>query len=338
MGNVYVDTSGITRINFMGAVDDHLPAVTFDNEDSVVDQGDYTSFGSSILSENKIIEKGTKLSSAVSISLAEKANQLGLRGQEYSDYVELNIIPAIKTKKDSAVSALVAPVEDKTFEKPFSQNTGANLIDVLKQTNNEQSEIASETLNAINHMTTLMQNQNEILKQANEIAIEKNRIHEVELHSKDAFNQSLIEGVMSMGQSLGYLPTLIETIAISSDRNAELQNVANSHHFQKNVNDSYEFNHNKDDEQGSTQSLKNISNHLASSATSHASIVQPIKNQGDLAKVKKIDHDEENSLEFLDFLSSAVDGLTEQIADVDIFTYLLDETRIKKEDLRNGNY
>ena len=277
-------------------------------------------------SNNRIINGDTIQLSEVDALRVQKASDLNLTSREFSDFVELGIEPAVVQKRDNNISRLKSVVPDIDFTLPSSPITSTKLVDVIKEGADVQNDILSETLEAFNHLVTLFQNQNQMVKQSNEIALEANRINEASLLSREGVNKSFVEGIMSISQSLEMLPTLVEATAIGFDNIKSVLNISNEHAYQKNVNDAYAFNYDKDDEKGTKRSLDAISNHLQKSANALHNSEKHHKKQGDYAFEEKKIIDEENSFDYLSILGDIGDAVFDEFADFDIFTYLLENT------------
>jgi len=324
-------------------VNDHLPVITFDDGSEVDNDKTYDSFGFAVLSNNGTMVNGQALKDKVSQSRADKATKLGLRGSAFSDYVELGIA-SVKANRDNAITSLPQVPSDITFQKEPLPTTGTSLVEVLKNAQDNQNDILSVMLNAFNEMTTLLKNQNDLLLEKNKIDLERNRIMDVMQLSQNAKDTVMVESLTSLAQSLEYIPTLIETIAIGNDKQSELLNTQNSHLFQKNVNDAYAFNYNKDDEKSPQKSLDAVAGNLASIAQAHAKIQEHQEKQAKDAENNIKDFEDENSLQaksvfdgFIDFMSGVVDEAEEVVLgdNPDIFTHFIKETSIKEKDLNN---
>lgn len=322
--------------------DEHIPSITFSDGSDFTSSSSYTDFGFSVLTSDKQLSNGQLLHDRMLESRNIKAEKLGLRGKAYSDYVELGILPASVTSRNSQISSLVPLIEDKKFTKTNPTNTGTSLIDVLKRSSKSQGDILSKTLDALNHQVSILHNNNEIMKNANEIALERNRLLEVQNKSNDASSRVLVDALTSISQSLEFFPTLIEAISIGSDKIVETNNTRNSHLYQKNVNDAYEFHDSKINGSPLSSSLDTMSSHLDSIAHNHSAIAVHQGKQAKHAENEIKNFEDENSNPFLSFFEDVFDYFStgeilddagNLISDVDIFTYLMNETTMKEKDL-----
>ena len=329
MSNIFDGGTHYLGMSDTVSVDEHIPAMTFSDGSVFSKDKDYSHFGFAVLSNNTTLTKGELFKEKMIEAKLVKAEKLDLRGRQFADFIEKDIQPQAEGNRNSTASRLATPLPDKKIVKPFSPNTGNDLLSIIKQMSDDNSESMSKMIESYDNLTSLLQNQNKIMKDNNEINLERNRLLEVSNMRDNATQKIMIEGITSIAQSLEYLPTLIEAMVIGNEKKEELMNTQNSHLYQKNVNDGYAFNYDKDDEKGTKRALNNISSHLASNASATHEIKEHQKIQAKHAENKIKDFESENSDDFISFLGDVVSDIVEQVSDVDIFTYMLKETSIK---------
>jgi len=313
-----------------------LPTLVFDNP-TLTSSSPYDSFGVVVLGNDTSIDNSLDFDTRVKEANLTQATLSSLTAKEFSKFAEENILPKTKVNRDTNISNLVQPIEDIDFSQSSMSSSSTNLLGVLKDIGKNQNDINSKILDAINHATTLQHNSNEILADQNKILLEKNRILENKYYTDLSHQKIIAESSVLSSQMLGYIPALIEAITIGNKNKIEVENIANSHRYQKNVNDAYAFNYNKDDENGIKSQLGGIVTNLASSAQSHSEIAVEHKKLGDLAVEEKLIIDEENSSDFQDiikeaydvaigFVDSLSDTVSDELSEFNIFNYLLTET------------
>ncbi len=333
MGGVNFTLVNVTKFTDPIRGDEHVPSPTFSDGSNFSSDSTYHDFGFSVIPSNDQLTNGQLLHDRMLEARNKKAEKLGLRGRAYSDYVESDLLPASVSSRDSQLSSLTPPVKDKQFSKTNPVNNGTSIIDVLKRSSNAHGNIMSKSLDAFNHQVTILQNSNEIMKNSNEIALERNRLLEVQNKTNSALNSVLVDALTSISQSLEFIPTLIETISIGSEKIVETNNTRNSHLFQKNVNDAFEYNDKKNSPSPIEASLNDMSSHLDSISHAHSTISKHQEKQAKHAENEIKNFEDENSPENMSFLDSVFDSISNQFDDFDIFTHLINETTMKEKDL-----
>lgn len=334
-----ISNNGYVPISFDKSLIQNPDETLFTTGYSLDESSDYNGYGADYQSVNtKIISPDMK-SSQYTQNLVQRANDMNLTAQQFSDYVELGIVPTIKETIESKKENLQTIHEDKTIVSEPIGNSGSDLLTILKSNSDIMELQGGKLIEVLDHLTTLFHNQNQIHSQSNEIAISDHALLQQMRAELSAHNKLTAQALLSITKSLEGIPILIDTIKSSNEAVIEQMTISNSHRFQKNVNDAYAFNYNKDDENGSETSLRAISSGIANIAGSHAQMVQPIKNQGDWAKEEKEIIDEENAQDFLDIVKDkvmqTVGVFEDELEDFDIFTYLLENTT--EAGLKNDN-
>ena len=290
-------------------VDDHLPPLTFTNQDQIEDGQSYNDFGHVILSDQKTLSPGEAIKEKMIQAKVAQATNLGLTGQAFSDFVENDIQTTVTDRADGAVDALAELQPDEQHLAVHQPTSATKLVDVMKDHHNSNGQLMEALVNSMNLQTTQLAKQNELLKQQNEIAIEKNRIAQSEADTKNALFKVTTDAMTSVAQSLGYLPHLIETLAVASDRQVEIGNIKNAHALQKNVNDAYEFKYDKTAPDGLRKTQKSI-------AEDHQKVGVHAQHEVNII-------DEENAA--IDIFHNAVDYFFD---DTNIFKALLETGRM----------
>ena len=252
------DEHGAPLFTVPKGVDDHLPPLTFTNQDQIEDGQTYNDFGHVILSDQKTLSPGEAIKEKMIQAKVEQATNLGLTGQAFSDFVENDIQTTVTDRANGAVDALAELKPDEQHVAVHQPTSSTKLVDVMKDHHNSNGQLMEALVNSMNLQTTQLAKQNELLKQQNEIAIERNRIAQSETDAKTALYKVTTGAMTSVAQSLGYLPHLIETLSVASDRQVEIGNIKNAHALQKNVNDAYEFKYDKTAEDGLRKTQRSI--------------------------------------------------------------------------------
>lgn len=242
-------------------VDEHLPPLSFSNEDRLVDGQSYHDFGHTILSDEKNLTPGEAIKDKMLQAKVIQAQNLGLTGQEFSNFVENDIPATVSDRASAATMALYEVHPDEEHLAEHEPTSATKLVDVMKDHHNSNGQLMEALVKSMNLLTTQLKNQNDLLHQANQASIEANRIAQTSADAKDAFFKVSTEAMTSVAQSVGYLPHLIETLSVASDRQVEIGNIANAHHLQKNVNDAYEFKYDKNADDGLRKTQKEIAGH-----------------------------------------------------------------------------
>lgn len=250
------DTSQGVYLDQVPSPVEHVQVLDIGSNDQLQDMTVVDDFERSY-ADNKRLFVDDQWRDKVAASRAKLAENLGLTGQAYSDFVEQDIPTTVSDYHETAVSRLVDPVDDKTIEQPAASIPDTDtLTEVIRKGSENSNEIFSSMLEALDFQNTLLQNQNQMLAQRNEIEAQKVKIMMENQAQETAKNKIVTEMLTSAAQALQYLPAMVEAIATHSDRQAEAANIANSHRLQKNINDAYEFKYDKTADDGLRVSAK----------------------------------------------------------------------------------
>lgn len=304
-----------------------------------VTEQEYNKFLSDMSTKTKNLKLDDNERNSVSALLADQANKKGLRGQAFSDFVENHVVPNVGARSNTAKNSLKNVSEDKEIIATSTPSQASDIVSVLKQSSEDQAQIMVSLVGGLDHLTTLVHNSNEMKRDQNEILIQQNSNYEILANAMMSQNKILLDTLTSLADSLAFLPKLVESVTIASDRHIEAMNVQNDHLFQKNVNDADYYNDSMHNDNGSSRNLSMLNSNLASIAVTHASIADHQEKQAKNAENKIKDYEDENAPWYKDYLDTAVsafDTVSDEMSDVDIFTYFMNETTIKEEDIKNG--
>jgi len=333
-------------------LDGHTPSLTWNDGSTFKEGVTYGNFGSVVLSKDRSLKKGELLKDKMIQAKVDKATKLGLHGTAFSNFVELDITPKVNAKAFRAKTGLNKSKSIVSTSKHSPTSSDGGIVDVLKGNSVNEQKINRDLVIFTEELVKQSLESNKIAVDKNEILLEQNRILELSQLQSSAMINVLSNTLVSISQSLEFIPTMIEQMGIHSDRQADLMNTQNSHAFQKNVNDSFYYDDDKNSAKGSAQSLYAMSNNLASMASTHSDLAvssrkieQHQEKQKEHAENMIKDFDDENSAEYkgifdeaLDFLSGAYDEITDNIlgSDVNIFEHLLKEGSMTEKDVKNG--
>ena len=330
-------------INFTKKPTDGVSPTSYTINGQEVTEKDYNNFITGLSTKTKILKLDDSMRNDVSSALAEQANNLGLRGAEFSDYVENHVLPSTGAKSDNAVNSLTPPIDDKQITAESTPSQSYNLVGVIKDGMENQAQIMVNLVDGLDHLTSLIQNSNQIKKEQNEIAIKGNENFEIMANAMMSQNAILVETLTAIGQSLAFIPKIVETLSIASDRQIEAMNTTNEHLLQKNANDTDYYNDSMNNDNGTARNLSMINANIGTLAQTHAEIATHQEKQAHDAENNIKDWEDENSSIFDDIMNTAVDllhdargAVVDQLDDVDIFTYFINETKMTEEDIKNG--
>jgi len=276
-----------TDINYSKNVDEHIEDLKFYDNDEYVANYSETDF--EVSNQNIRLHPGTDYSNRMRNSYSKKKENRRITNDDFVNIIQGGL-DYTQQKRDSTIADNQPSETIKVDGKLYvpAENKKTNLIDVLKHNGDETNKMLLSMLKQQNDMLKLMKQQNEISHRQIDLLAEKIKVLEAKEVTQRAKSFKDVEALTSIAQSLEYLPALIEAIQIANKRQIEVQNIANSHLMQKNVNDVVVFDEDQVHKDADLKAKQDMAQNLSGINTTLGS-VQGVIAQGNISKQEQAD-------------------------------------------------